>query len=428
MKKRLGLLVSLILIVILATGCKIRQESALKITKDGEISLAVVMALDNQGIDELISLNESNGENGEVKTHTDAERWEYLESSVSKDSQEKYKDYKEERYEDGEYKGYKFSIGLGNIQNLTADKVDEELDLTALNEDSKMFTYKDGVYTLLTNSQNTTNNSDAVSLTGENASDMVSLLFEVTLPNEAVKHNATTVSEDKLTYSWDLLKTDKVELSFRLDADEEKKTSEEQGAVPEKEETPVQEGVEEKMPWAKASSWAESELKNANANKLIPMIFDNEDLTKNITRKEFAHVAVKLYEAISGKVAVVALSNPFTDCDDTEVLKAFDLEITKGMSETTFEPDLEITREQMATMIARALSKADVDVKKYDPTARSEFADDNEMHDWSRDAIYFMADREIIKGIGDNKFGVTDNSTREAALLIAVRSVEKLAK
>ena len=40
--------------------------------------------------------------------------------------------------------------------------------------------------------------------------------FYVTLPNKAKSHNATTVSNDGLTYTWDLLKTQEIELSFEL--------------------------------------------------------------------------------------------------------------------------------------------------------------------------------------------------------------------
>ncbi|MBR3280319.1 MAG: S-layer homology domain-containing protein, partial [Clostridia bacterium] len=54
--------------------------------------------------------------------------------------------------------------------------------------------------------------------------------------------------------------------------------------------------------------------------------------------------------------------------------------------------------------------------------------DDAEMHSWGKDSIYYMSNIEIIKGMGDNKFGVLGNATREQSLLISVRSAEKFAK
>ena len=201
-----------------------------------------------------------------------------------------------------------------------------------------------------------------------------------------------------------------------IEAEEEKKP----------EETKPEEKVET-ITWAKASKWAIDELTKANDAGLIPTIFDKEDLTKNITRKEFAHVAVKLYEKISGKKAEKVEKNPFTDTKDEEVLKAYNVGITAGMSATTFEPDTLITREQMATMMTRALSKAGIDTK-VDLEKVKKFDDDAEMHSWGKESIYYMSNIDIIKGMGDNKFGVLGNATREQSLLISVRSAEKFAK
>lgn len=182
-----------------------------------------------------------------------------------------------------------------------------------------------------------------------------------------------------------------------------------------------------KIKWEKASDWATEELNKANEMDIIPEIFNEQDLTTNITRKEFAHVAVKLWEKISCQTVAPGPKDPFTDTHDTEVLKAYNLEITKGTSETTFEPDKLITREEMATMMTRAISKAGLDTS-VDLEKVAKFDDDNEMHDWGRASIYYMSNIEIIKGMGDNKFGVLGNATREQSLLISERSVEKFGK
>ena len=182
-----------------------------------------------------------------------------------------------------------------------------------------------------------------------------------------------------------------------------------------------------KVEWTKASNWAIEELNKANEKELVPQIFEKQDLTTNITRKEFAHIAVKLWEALAGKTVEVGTQNPFTDTDDAEVLKAYNLEITKGTSDTTFSPDELITREQMATMMTRALSKAGIDVS-VDLDKVEKFADDNEIHSWGKEAIYYMSSIGIIKGIGNNNFGVVGDASKEQSLLISVRSAEKFAK
>ena len=182
----------------------------------------------------------------------------------------------------------------------------------------------------------------------------------------------------------------------------------------------------EEYTWSKASEWAEPELKEASKENLIPEIFDEADLTKNITRKEFAHTVVKMYEKITGQKAVPIAKNPFTDTKDKEVLKAYNIGITNGTSDTTFSPDALITREQMATMMTRALTKAGKDTSR--PESAKLFADDSEFSGYAKDSIYYMSSIEIIKGVGENKFDAKGNASREQALAISIRCVKKLNK
>lgn len=177
---------------------------------------------------------------------------------------------------------------------------------------------------------------------------------------------------------------------------------------------------------AKVDDWAKEEMAKAEKMGLIPETFVSKDATTAITRADFAAVAVKLYEALTGKKAEKASNNPFVDTDNEYVLKAYNLGITIGISETKFG-DGTITREQMATMIARSLSKAGIDTT-VDLEAATKFVDDSEMHDWSRNSIYFMANKEIIKGIGENKFSTLGLAKVEESIAIAVRCAETFKK
>ncbi len=97
--------------------------------------------------------------------------------------------------------------------------------------------------------------------------------------------------------------------------------------------------------------------------------------------------------------------------------------ITNGTSENTFTPEVPISREQMATMLTRALLAAGVDTT-VDLDNAPKFEDDGDMHEWGRSAVYFMAKDDIIKGIGDNTFNALGDAKIEEAILIALRSVE----
>ena len=187
-----------------------------------------------------------------------------------------------------------------------------------------------------------------------------------------------------------------------------------------------------------ASGWALPELEKADALGLIPDVLKGQDLTKPITRAEFAAVAVKAYEALSSKPAIPALNNPFTDTNDVEVLKAYNVGITTGVSATEFAPDALLNREQAATMLTRVF-KAVTQADTLSYTRPAPFADDAKISDWAKDSVYFMFANGIVSGTGNNLFSPRAttseeeannyaSATREQALLIAVRMVENLGK
>ncbi len=167
-------------------------------------------------------------------------------------------------------------------------------------------------------------------------------------------------------------------------------------------------------------------MAKAEEKGLIPETFKNKDASKEVSRTDFCAVTVKLYEALTGKKAEKPTNNPFMDTNDDYVLKAYALGITKGVSESKFGNGT-ITREQMSTMIDRALNKAGIDTT-IDLEKVEKFADDKEIHEWARSSVYSMSEKGIVKGVGDNKFNPLGIAKIEEALAISVRCVEKFVK
>ena len=187
--------------------------------------------------------------------------------------------------------------------------------------------------------------------------------------------------------------------------------------------------------WANASDWAVDELKNAEAAGLIPESLNNQDLTKSVTREEFAEISVKAYENIVNAEAETPDVNPFKDTENENILKAYNLGITKGTTDTTFEPSLPISREEAATMLSRVYMRAYAVEKLPEAYKTEKFSDHDEISEWAIPSVYFMADNGIIAGIGNGKFApvrkkvagdeLYGEATREQALLISVRLVDK---
>ncbi len=162
------------------------------------------------------------------------------------------------------------------------------------------------------------------------------------------------------------------------------------------------------------ASWAQESVAALYKRNIISgrseKVFDPSGL---VTREEFAKMAVL---AFAGKA--IGAQNPFSDVSGWSVpyvATAFSEGIIQGISETSFNPLGNITREQAATIIARAMINAGYTFQN-EP---SEFDDDDSISPWAKDSIGALAGDEIINGRDEGLFCPGENMTRaEAAKLI----------
>ncbi|KUG02824.1 s-layer protein (slh domain) precursor [hydrocarbon metagenome] len=186
--------------------------------------------------------------------------------------------------------------------------------------------------------------------------------------------------------------------------------------------------------YSNANSWAVAELNKAADYELIPDILKGADMTRPITREEFAELAVLLYEKTSGQTAAPVSPNPFTDTNNPQILKAFAVGITLGTSDTNFSPRVLINREQCATMLFRTI-KAIAPGADYSIAGVADFPDQKYISDWAVEATKYMSKIGIIKGDTNGNFmpkAITTSqeavgygmASREAAVLMAVRTYE----
>lgn len=195
--------------VLLITGCGMKGEYGIKIGKDKSVDIEVLIAQDDEMIDAMLDMGnsmEEDDESDEVKTHTDKERWEYVDSV----DDEAYKDYEKAKYEKNGYKGYTYKLSLGSIDELVKTD-DSEVDIQNIGKDSKLFTKDGNTYKLRI--KNSDDSNDQMSEYADTVNFDVKLI--VTLPNKAESNNATEVNGT--TYTWDLLKADSIDLTFKLD-------------------------------------------------------------------------------------------------------------------------------------------------------------------------------------------------------------------
>ena len=176
-----------------------------------------------------------------------------------------------------------------------------------------------------------------------------------------------------------------------------------------------------------ASDWALSELKEADELGFLESV-DNTIFTSRILRKDFCALVVDMCEIYKDKELTVSTTNPFKDVEDNEgmnysaILKAYNAGIISGTSATCFDPNAEISREQMASIMYRAAKylKPDMSFGK-----GLTFSDSKEFSDWSIEAINAMSGSGIIKG-SNGKFNPKDYVTVEQASIMILRLFKEI--
>ncbi|MEG2583692.1 MAG: S-layer homology domain-containing protein, partial [Oscillospiraceae bacterium] len=86
---------------------------------------------------------------------------------------------------------------------------------------------------------------------------------------------------------------------------------------------------------------------------------------------------------------------------------------------TEFAPNADITREQMATMMVRAIKLFDTPVVSNDLRVFSDF---NQISSWAVESLSYLNQMGIIKGMSDAEIAPLENTTREQAILIVYRT------
>lgn len=136
-----------------------------------------------------------------------------------------------------------------------------------------------------------------------------------------------------------------------------------------------------------------------------------EPLTE-MTRAMF----VRLFANLDSVDLTKYTETKFTDVDmsawyGSAVAWAEANKVVNGTSETTFEPDQNITREQMCVLLVNYAAYAGIDLT-LDTPKDTAFTDADEVSSWAKDAVIICAAAGIINGKGDGRFDPQGTATR----------------
>jgi len=168
-----------------------------------------------------------------------------------------------------------------------------------------------------------------------------------------------------------------------------------------------------------ASAWAHDGITNAIAAGLVPQALQNH-YTNNITRAEFAALAVLLYETVAGTAITGRVT--FNDTNDVNVEKAAYIGIISGTGNNNFSPNMQFNREQAAVIIARIMNAVGQPL----PQVAATFADNAQISSWAIESVGQAQAAGIIGGVGNNVFNPQGTFTREQSIITVLRLFDAL--
>lgn len=163
-----------------------------------------------------------------------------------------------------------------------------------------------------------------------------------------------------------------------------------------------------------AGHWAEASIKQAVSSGMVSGYSDGTFKPDTaVTRAEFAVMLMHMLKP-HGEGAALTFTDTATieTWAQREVAQAVQAGIIHGYEDGSFRPNTEITRPEMASMIANALSLA------VESNVATDFADDMDIPQWAKGAVAAIKKLGIIEGKGANEFAPDANTTRAEAVTV----------
>ena len=144
------------------------------------------------------------------------------------------------------------------------------------------------------------------------------------------------------------------------------------------------------------------------------------DPSNTMTRAEFATIITRALGLTSNKSSI------FTDVEENDwyhsyINTAYHYGIVKGVSETEFNPNGLISRQEAAVMVARAASLCGLDTKIDDINARdilAPFTDYIQLESWAKQSYAFCFESNIISDKATEILPLNKITRTEVALMV----------
>ena len=181
----------------------------------------------------------------------------------------------------------------------------------------------------------------------------------------------------------------------------------------------------------RCSSWAAEEMGEAIALGFVPADLLG-DCTQPITRRDYARIALRFVAELQYNYHVGAAffaetyceaksrkpAAPFADAPEEELTLARSIGLIQGRSETEYDPDSGITRQEAALILRRAYA-AYADLAAV--AGESAYADGEMIAAWAREGVDFVTAAGVMQGVGEGRFDPLGAYTVEQCVVTFLR-------
>ncbi len=169
------------------------------------------------------------------------------------------------------------------------------------------------------------------------------------------------------------------------------------------------------------SSWAKSDVKDADKLGIIPDSLQKRALTTPMTRIEMCRMAVNAFEKLTGSTLYPAKISHFKDTKDADVCVAYELGIVSGFPDGTFRPNNSITRQEFSKVTGNLLNALGW---SEEAQILSAFSDETDLSKWARSATSRMARLGIVNGDNNGKLNPAQSVSYEQACAMFLRTYQ----
>lgn len=168
-----------------------------------------------------------------------------------------------------------------------------------------------------------------------------------------------------------------------------------------------------------AGEWAKPSMEFAYNEGLLTDA-ELQKAKSPMSRKEFCKMVMRFLQVVTEKDWTATQASPFNDCDDKDVIAAYEAGIIGGTDPGIFDPDSTLTREQMAIMVARVMKTCGIDLTE--KAMKNPFKDTAVLFDSSNKYIDQLYGIGIVAGYADGTYGPFKEMTVQEAVVSFVKA------